>query len=76
MQKSLPGERIYKRLRARFGKRHIGHIIAIDPKTGRYVLGKDELAVALKAKKEYPHSRFSVFRIGYSSVHKFRFYHR
>ena len=72
MQKQLPGEKIYKRLSSRLKKRYKGSIIAIDPKTGHYILGKDELAVALKAKQQFPGTHFSVFRIGYPTVHKFR----
>jgi hypothetical protein len=68
----LPGEKIYKRLSSRLGNRYKGRIIAIDPKTGKYFLGKDELEVALKAKKKFPGTLFSVFRIGYPTVHKFR----
>lgn len=70
--KDLPGERIFKRLNARLKRKYKGSILAVDPKTGKYILGKDELSVALKAKQAYPGTRFSVFRIGYSSVHKFR----
>lgn len=72
MTKMLPGERIYKRLTSKLGRRRKGDIVAIDPKSGRYLLGKDELAVALKARKEFPGTHFSVFRIGYPVVHKFR----
>ncbi len=67
----LPGEKIYKRLKSRL-KGHKGEIVAIDPKTGRYILGEDELAVALRARQEYPGTCFSFFRIGYPAIHKFR----
>lgn len=72
MAKVIPGQRIFKRINARLQKRRKGYIVAIDPKTGKYILGRDELAVALKARKEYPKTPFSVFRIGYPAVHKFR----
>lgn len=72
MARNLPGERIYKRLRTRLMRRHRGHIVVIDPRSGRYFVGKDELAVASRARKQLPGTRFSVFRIGYPSVHKFR----
>ena len=72
MRKTLPGESIFKRLSQKLLKSHKGDIIAIDPKTGKYVLGKDELEVALKARNLLPKALFSVFRIGYPAVHKFR----
>lgn len=73
MRKKIPGENILKKLSTRFQNKHKGSIITVDPKTGKYLLGKDELAVALKAKKMFPGVHFSVFRIGYPAVHKFRY---
>ena len=50
----------------------LGHILAIELESGDYVLGKDELKVALKAVKKFPGEKFSFFRIGYPAVHKLR----
>lgn len=72
MRKQLPGEAMYRRLVRRFKGRRKGQVVAIDPKTGHYVIGRDELAVAIKARKAYPAAHFSVFRLGFPAVHKFR----
>ena len=66
------GKKIYKRLKSKLEKRHKGEIIAIEPDSGKYVIGKDELDVALKAQHNFPGKIFDFFRIGYTAVHKFR----
>ena len=66
------GERQYQRIRSKLEPRYKGHILAIEVESGDYVLGKDELKVALKAVKKFPGKKFSFFRIGYPAVHKFR----
>jgi hypothetical protein len=64
-------QRFYQRLEKTLGKRHKGEVIAIEAKSGQYVLGKDELAVALEAKKRFG-KPVHFFRLGYAAVHKFR----
>jgi len=66
------GERQYQRLKSKLEPRYKGHILAIEVDSGEYVLGKDELKVALKAIKKFPGKKFSFFRIGYPAVHKLR----
>ena len=66
------GERFYQRLKTRLEPRHKGDIVAIEVESGQYVVGKDELDVALEAVKKFPGRTFSFFRIGYPAVHKLR----
>lgn len=66
------GERLYQRLKSKLEPRYKGRILAIEVESGQYVLGKDELQVALKAVKKFPGKKFSFFRIGYPAVHKLR----
>jgi hypothetical protein len=66
------GRRIYQRLKSRLEPKHKGQIIAIEVESGQYLVGKDELQVALKAMERFPKKKFSVFRIGYPVVHKLR----
>ena len=66
------GERVYQRLRTRLERRYKGRIMAIEVDSGEYVIGKDELQVALRAVKTFPGKRFSFIRIGYPEVHKLR----
>lgn len=65
-------ERLYKKLVKKLMPRFKGQIVAIEPKSHRYVLGKDELDVALEAKKKFPGKKFGFFRVGYPAVHKVR----
>ena len=67
------GERLYQRIKARLEPRHKGEIVAIEVESGQFIMGKDELQVALKAVKKFPGKQFSFFRIGYPAVHKLRF---
>lgn len=66
------GERHYQELKKRIEPRGKGQIIAIETESGDYVIGKDELQVALEAVKKFPGKKFSFFRIGYPAVHKLR----
>ena len=66
------GKRIYKRLKSKIEKKHKGQIIAIEPVSGGFIIGKDELETALKAQHKFPGKIFDFFRIGYPAVHKFR----
>ncbi|MFH1542867.1 MAG: hypothetical protein ABIE84_07265 [bacterium] len=66
------GRKIYKRLRLKLEKKYKGKILAIEPDSGGYVIGKDELDAALKAQHMFPGKIFDFFRIGFAAVHKFR----
>ncbi|KAF0132700.1 MAG: hypothetical protein FD145_1587 [Candidatus Saganbacteria bacterium] len=66
------GRRIYKRLKSKIEKKYKGMILAIEPDSGGYVIGGDELDAALKAQHKFPGKIFDFFRIGYTAVHKFR----
>lgn len=69
---SSKGERVYRRLLRHLIPKYKGRIIAIEPDSGKYFIGRDELKVALKAMKAFPNRLFRVFRIGYPAVHKFK----
>ena len=66
------GERQYQRLKAKLESRYKGRIVAIEVESGQYVMGGDELQVALKAVRRFPGKKFSFIRIGYPAVHKLR----
>lgn len=68
---SARGDSYYRRLLPRI-RRHRGKIVAIELESGQFLLGRDELTVALHAMKKYPGKRFGVYRIGHPAVHKFR----
>lgn len=69
------GKKFFRRLERRLKGAHRGEVIAIEPTTGAYVLGKDDLEAALKAKEKFFGRPVAFFRIGFSTVHKFRFRH-
>lgn len=68
----VKAEKIYRRLQGRLLPRFKGKILAIEPDSQKYLLGRDELEVALKATKKFPGKRLGFFRVGYPAVHKVR----
>ena len=67
------GKRAFRRLERRLKAEHLGEVIAIEPTSGAYILGKDALEAAVKAKEKFPKKPVDFFRIGFPVVHKFRF---
>lgn len=66
------GKLLFRRLERRLKAKHRGEVIAIEPTSGEYVLGKDALEVALRAKEQFHGRPVDFFRIGFAAVHKFR----
>lgn len=69
------GKVLFRRLERRLKAKHRGEVIAIEPSSGAYVLGKDALEAALKAKEQFHGRPVDFFRIGFAAVHKFRVLH-
>ena len=63
--------RFYQAIEKTLGKRHKGKVVAIEAESGQYVLGEDELEVALEARRQFG-KPVHFFRLGYGAVHKFR----
>jgi hypothetical protein len=66
------GEYLYQKLRVKLEKKYIGKVMAIDPDSGKYIIGKDELDTARKAQEKFPGKPLDYFRIGEEVMHKFR----
>ena len=66
------GKLLFRKLERRLRAKHRGKVIAIEPSSGAYVLGKDALEAALKAKERFLGRPVDFFRIGFPVVHKFR----
>ena len=64
--------RFFQKVQPKLLSRHKGDIVAVDPDSGRYFIGDDELEVARKAMAAMPGKVFGFFRVGYPTVHKFR----
>lgn len=65
-------ELIYNRIKDKLEKTYKGKVVAIEPDSAQYTIGKDTLEAALKAKKQYPDKIFYFMRIGFPAVHKLR----
>jgi hypothetical protein len=62
-----PSEITLKRVQSL--KRKKGMIVAIEPQTGDWFLGKNVLEALERGRKKCPHSTFYFVRVGYSSAH-------
>jgi len=63
---------VYSKIEDSLIKEHKGEIIAIEPISGDYIIGSDEVEVAIEGKRRHPGKKFGLFRIGPSVVHKLR----
>ena len=66
------GKALFRKLERPLKTQHRGKVVAIDPGSGAFVLGKDALEAALKAKEQFPGHPVDFFRVGFPAVHKFR----
>ncbi len=71
--------RMYSRAKAVFAKlerkllrKHTGQFVAVEPISRDFVVGTDEVNVALKARRRHPGKLFGFFRVGSPAVHKMR----
>ncbi len=62
----------YENLKDRLELEHKGEIVAINPETGDYFLGKTLLEAVKKGREKYPNAIFYSMKIGYPAVVKFR----
>ena len=72
MLKFQRGARLFRKVERGLLPRHKGQVVAIEPDSGRYFIGRDVLEAAQAAKAALPRKIFDFFRIGYPAVHKFR----
>lgn len=62
-------EKLLGKINEELGEEHKGEIVAIDPESGKYFLGKTELDAYKKASKQLPNKKFVFKRIGFASTH-------
>ncbi|MBI3291880.1 MAG: hypothetical protein HYZ73_03605 [Elusimicrobia bacterium] len=72
IQQFKRGARLFQKIQPRLLPRHRGKIVAVEPESGKYVIGTDELDAARRAMAIFPNKIFDFFRVGYPTVHKFR----
>ncbi len=72
LQKLKRASKLFHSMERRLLARHKGQVMAVEPDSGRYFLGKDVLEAAHSAMAALPGKLFEFFRIGYPAVHKLR----
>jgi len=72
LQKFRKASKLFHQVERRLLAHHKGQVVAIEPNSGRYFLGKDVLEAARTAMTAFPGKVFDFFRIGYPAVHKLR----
>lgn len=68
----LNGEAIYQTLKAQLEAEHRGEIVAIEPESGDYFLGKDVVEATEAGRAIHPGKLFYYVRIGFPVVHRRR----
>jgi hypothetical protein len=63
---SRRADTLYEEMRGRLEREHPGEIVAIEPDSGEYFVGKDRREVEKKARAKYPDKIFFRRRIGAS----------
>jgi hypothetical protein len=71
--KAIRGPRVSPSVIARIFRteaRHRGKIVAIEPLSGEYFIGKTQMDALTKAERRYPKGTFLFKRIGYRWTHR------
>ncbi|MFQ6057845.1 MAG: hypothetical protein ACE5MB_03060 [Anaerolineae bacterium] len=69
---SARGKQVYEGIKAGLEPEHKGEIVAIEPDSGDYFLGKTVGEAGEKAKEKYPDKIFYFVRVGHRAVHVLR----
>lgn len=72
LQKFRKASKLFRQVERRLLADHKGQVVAVEPDSGQYFLGKDVLEAARHAMTAFPNKVFDFFRIGYPAVHKLR----
>lgn len=62
-----PSDKVLGSVQSLKGKK--GMIVAIEPETGDWFLGKDVIDALKRGRKKYPQGIFYFVRVGYPSAH-------
>lgn len=60
---------IYQKIRQELEPKYKGKIVAIEPESGDYFLGADELEAFEKGRVQHPGKPFHFIRVGYPGVY-------
>ena len=61
---------VYEKIRQEVEATHQGKFLAIEPDSGEYFLGDNELGAIKHGKAKHPDKLFYLFRVGYRAVHR------
>jgi len=65
---STKAQNVYKQIKNQLEKDHKDEYVAIEPDSGDYFLGNDQIEVITKAKKKHPNKIFYLIKIGHEAV--------
>ncbi|MGH7966734.1 MAG: hypothetical protein ACRERD_33725 [Candidatus Binatia bacterium] len=68
----LRGEEIYQTLKNQLEGSHRGEIVAIEPESEDYFLGKDVVEATEVGRNTHPDKLFYYIRVGFPAVHRRR----
>lgn len=64
----VDGDRVYLQLKDKLESAHKGKYIVLEPETGEYFLGDDELQLVKTAKQKFPDKAFCIKKIGHKAA--------
>jgi len=65
---SAKAQDIYKQIKGHLEIKHKEEFVAIEPDSGDYFLGSDQMEAMSKAKKKHPDKIFYLIKIGHEAV--------
>lgn len=65
---SKRGDRIYQQIKDKLEKDYKGKFIIIEPDSGEYFVGDDELELVKIASKKFPDKIFNMKKVGYRAA--------
>ena len=65
-------DEVYEKLKSELENKYYGLIVAIEPYSGDYFVGKNVIEAGDKGKQEYPDKLFYFVRPGFRAVHRDR----
>ena len=72
---SLQAKRVYERqIKPKLRPEDHGKFVVLDPATGEYELGEDELRAAMSLRLRLPNARLWLERVGYKAAHRVGFW--
>ena len=65
-------DEVYEKLKSELEEKYYGLVVAIEPYSGDYFVGKNVIEAGDKGKEKYPNKIFHFVRPGFRAVHRDR----